>query len=72
MFNPKLLLESLEHQLLLHDIRLNLAIAPCAFIRDHKQSSMSLEKGNSLQRGAGGSKAHSYFLYSPGDVDFKF
>ena len=33
IFNLKPPLESLEPQLLLHDIRLDLAIAPCAFIR---------------------------------------
>ncbi len=33
IFNPKPPLESLERQLLLHNIRLNLAVAPCAFIR---------------------------------------
>ncbi len=41
-------------------------------VRDCLQSSKSLEKGNSLQRGAGGgSKSHSYFLYSLGGVDFQ-
>ncbi len=40
-------------------------------LRDHPKSSTSPAKGNSLQRGAGGQEAHSYFLDRPGDVDFK-
>ena len=41
-------------------------------VRDRQQRSMSLEKGNSLQRETGRSKAPLYFLYGPGNVDFQF
>ncbi len=40
-------------------------------LRDRPKSSTSPAKGNSLQRGAGGQEAHSYFLDRPGDVDLK-
>ncbi len=41
-------------------------------VRDNVESSTSLKKGNSLQRGPGGQRPMSYFFQRLGDVDFCF